>query len=74
MKLLHICLPYNLLGEYRVSGLIKGIGDFNQLSAVDTIIITAPTPLNDHREPYMCFIKIAFEIIAKCLKMVPLVV
>lgn len=48
--------------------------DFTQLSAMDAVIICVPTPLDDHREPELSFVRATAESISQHLRRGQLVV
>ncbi|HET7101392.1 MAG TPA: NAD(P)-binding domain-containing protein, partial [Terriglobia bacterium] len=48
--------------------------DFSQLSAMDAVIICVPTPLDDHREPDLSYIRATAESIGSNLRRGQLVV
>ena len=48
--------------------------DFSQLGAMDAVIICVPTPLDDHREPDLSFIRATAESISRHLRRGQLVV
>jgi UDP-N-acetyl-D-glucosamine dehydrogenase len=52
----------------------KATDDFTRLAECDAIIVCVPTPLGNHREPDLKFIRITAEAIAKHLKRGQLVV
>ena len=62
------------VAQYVDGGLLEVSGDFNCLRQVDNIIITVPTPLNDHRDPDLSFVRNTTETIAKYLRKEQLVV
>ena len=55
------------VAQYVDGGLLEVSGDFGCLRQVDNIIITVPTPLNDHRDPDLSFVRNTTETIAKYL-------
>ena len=50
------------------SGNFEATSDFSRLPEVDAIIICVPTPLNEHREPEMKYIKGTAETISRYLR------
>ncbi len=56
------------------SGKLKATSDFSQLQEADTIIICVPTPLTEHREPDMSYVKNTVKVVAKYLRKGQLVV
>lgn len=56
------------------SGYLRATSDFTRLKEVDAIIICVPTPLTEHREPDMSFVKNTSETISKYLRKGQLVV
>jgi UDP-N-acetyl-D-glucosamine dehydrogenase len=48
--------------------------NFKRLVDIDNIVITVPTPLNDHREPDLTFVKQTTEVISQYLRPGQLVV
>ncbi len=52
----------------------KATDDFSRLSECDAIIVCVPTPLGDHREPDLKYIRITAEVIAKHLRRGQLIV
>ena len=50
------------------TGLFKPTNDFSLLSKVDNIIITVPTPLNQHREPDLQYVEETAKIIANKMR------
>ncbi len=56
------------------SGKLKATSDFSRLPEVDAIIICVPTPLTEHREPDMSYVKNTAEVIAEYLRKGQLVV
>lgn len=53
---------------------LEATADFKRLTEADNIIITVPTPLNEHREPDLSFVKTTATTIAKYLQKDQLVV
>ena len=68
-----IYLPMILAGYVR-AGVFIPTSDFNRLQEVDNIIITVPTPLNEHREPDLGFVENTSRVIAANLQKGQLVV
>lgn len=60
--------------EFLKKGLFSATTDFNRLSEVDSIVIAVPTPLNDHREPDISFVKNSAEVVSDNLKKGQLIV
>ena len=56
------------------SGRFRPTSDFSHLAEMDVILICVPTPLDDHREPDLSFVKNTAETIAKNLRPGQLVV
>lgn len=56
------------------SGYLKSTSDFSKLSEADAILICVPTPLTEHREPDLSFVKNTAKTIAKYLRKGQLVV
>ena len=56
------------------SGKLKATSDFSRLPEVDAIIICVPTPLTEHREPDMSYVKNTAEVVAEYLRKGQLVV
>ena len=50
------------------SGMLRATGDFCEISQADFIAICVPTPLDDHQQPDISFVKSSAESIAKQLK------
>jgi len=67
-------IPGDRFLEYKDKGLFEATSDFSRLSEADNIIITVPTPLDEHREPDLSYVKATAEEIAKHLKKGQLVV
>ncbi len=55
-------------------GKLKATSDFSRLPEVDAIIICVPTPLTEHREPDMSYVKNTAKVIAEYLRKGQLVV
>ncbi|HEV8432969.1 MAG TPA: nucleotide sugar dehydrogenase [Thermoanaerobaculia bacterium] len=67
------------IGEERIRRAFQGsravaTTDFGRLSECDAVIICVPTPLGDHREPDLKYIRITAEEVAKVLRQGQLVV
>lgn len=58
-------IPAEILKKYRENGVFEVTSNFAQLGSVENIIITVPTPLNEHREPNLDFVKNTAETLAK---------
>lgn len=56
------------------SGKLKATSDFSRLPEVDAIIICVPTPLTEHREPDMSYVKNTTKVVAEYLRKGQLVV
>ncbi len=56
------------------SGKLKATSDFSRLPEVDAIIICVPTPLTEHREPDMSYVKNTAKTVAEYLRKEQLVV
>jgi UDP-N-acetyl-D-glucosamine dehydrogenase len=67
-------IPAEIIYNYLNDGLFEATGDFSRLGEVDNIIITVPTPLNEHREPELKYVRNTAMVIAQCLKKGQLVV
>ena len=67
-------IPGRVLSEYSEKGLLNVTADFSRLKEADNIIITVPTPLNEHREPDLSFVEKTAETIATNLRKGQLVV
>lgn len=67
-------LPPDDLAGYVRAGVFIPTSDFNRLQEVDNIIITVPTPLNEHREPDLGFVENTSRVIAANLQKGQLVV
>ncbi len=50
------------------SGKFEATSDFSRLPETDAIVICVPTPLNEHREPDISYIKSTAETVAKYLR------
>ncbi len=67
-------IPGGALVKYTKTGLFEATSDFSRLKEADNIIITVPTPLNEHREPDLSFVENTARVIAKHLQKGQLVV
>lgn len=67
-------LPADDLAGYVKTGVFTPTSDFNRLQEVNNIIITVPTPLNEHREPDLGFVENTSRTIAANLHKGQLVV
>lgn len=67
-------IPNRLIQQYLESGLFEVTSDFSRLKEVSNLIVTVPTPLNEHREPDLSFVEKTTETIAKYLQLDQLVV
>lgn len=67
-------IPADDIAGYVKSGVLKPTSDFKRLREVDNIIITVPTPLNEHREPDLGFVESTARNIAENLQKGQLVV
>ena len=67
-------IPKEIIYNYLNDGLFEATGDFSRLSDVDNIIITVPTPLNEHREPELEYVRSTATVIAQYLKKGQLIV
>lgn len=63
-----------IIDEHLKSGLFEATTDFTKLTEVENIIMAVPTPLGNHREPDLTFVKKTAETIFKHLKKGQLVV
>ena len=66
-----IAISVTTPGTYRSfikSRALTPTADFNRFREVDNIIITVPTPLNEHREPDLSFVEYTAEVIAQNLQ------
>ena len=61
-------IPSEELQKYINEGLFTATADFKSLDKADNIIITVPTPLDDHREPDLSFVESTAKIIAEHLR------
>jgi len=55
-------------------GLFEATTDFRRIEETDNIIITVPTPLDDHRQPDLSYVKNTAETVAKHLQKGQLIV
>ena len=62
------------LAELRKNNRLSATADFSKLSSADVIIICVPTPLTQHREPDLSYIKETAHSISQCLRQGQLVV
>ena len=62
------------LAELRKNNRLSATADFRKLSSADVIIICVPTPLTQHREPDLSYIKETAHSISQCLRQGQLVV
>ena len=67
-------IPAEQINGYIDSGMLKATTDFQLLQEVNNIIITVPTPLDDHREPDLSFVRATVEVIAGHLQKDQLIV
>ena len=67
-------IPSQDIAELVEANLLKATSDFSLLEAVDSIIITVPTPLNRHREPDLSYVENTAATIAAHLQPGQLVV
>ena len=63
-----------VLANHKEKGLYEATCDFSRLKEVSNIIITVPTPLDDHREPDLSYVENTAATIAKHLQKGQLVV
>lgn len=56
------------------SGLLRATVEFDELSAVDAILICVPTPLTKHKEPDLTYVESTARVVAKHLRTGQLVV
>jgi UDP-N-acetyl-D-glucosamine dehydrogenase len=61
-------IPSAIIAKYSENGSLKASSDFSELKNADTVIITVPTPLNDHREPDLGYVISTVEMIAGFLR------
>ena len=57
-----------------LGGVAGWTGDFSQLAAMDVIVICVPTPLTEHRDPDLSYVRATAEEIARHLSSATLVV
>jgi UDP-N-acetyl-D-glucosamine dehydrogenase len=67
-------IPSDQINSLITSNSFEPTGDFKRLTDVGNIIITVPTPLNDHREPDLTFVIQTTKVISKYLRPGQLVV
>lgn len=67
-------IPAGEIAAARNRGHFKATTDFSQLREMDAIIICVPTPLDDHREPDLSYVRNTTESIANHLRPRQLVV
>jgi len=67
-------IPDELIAKQHNKGLFTATGDMSLLKDMKNIIIAVPTPLNDHREPDLSFVRNTSEVIAKYLNQGQLIV
>lgn len=67
-------IPSKHLKDCIEKGSLNATTDFYRLADMDQIIITVPTPLNDHREPDLSFIINTAEVISQYLRQGQLIV
>ncbi len=67
-------IPREVVSKFIENSLFEVTGDFSRLKEVDNIIITVPTPLNEHREPDLSFVENTTHTVAKYLDQGKLVV
>ena len=60
--------------EDDLGGVAGWTGDFSQLAAMDVIVICVPTPLTEHRDPDLSYVRATAEEIARHLSPATLVV
>jgi len=60
-------IPDSKIKQYLDEGTLKVSNDFSRLAEVENIIITVPTPLDEHREPDLSFVKRTVETISDYL-------
>lgn len=61
-------IPGDVIAGYRADSLFQATTDFTRLSEADNILITVPTPLDDHREPDLSFVRDTAKTIAGHLR------
>lgn len=67
-------IPDETVFNYLNAGLFEASNDFSRLGDVDNIIITVPTPLNEHREPELKYVRNTAAVISQYLKKGQLIV
>ena len=67
-------IPAENFTGYLEQGAMEVTADFSLLKEADNILITVPTPLDDHREPDLSFVESTAETIAEYLRPGQLVV
>jgi len=67
-------IPGETIDQHVKRGNLAATSDFSRLSEVNEIIITVPTPLNEHREPDLSFVENTGKEIARFLKKSQLIV
>lgn len=67
-------IPGEVVAGYVEGGLFTTTSDFSRLSEANHILITVPTPLNEHREPDLSFVERTAETIAQYLRQGQLIV
>jgi len=67
-------IPGAIIEKYAKAGLFDATADFSRLAEVDNILITVPTPLNQHREPDLGFVENTARTIARHLRWGQLIV
>ncbi len=67
-------IPGSVVAGYSEDGLFEASSDFSRLKEADNILITVPTPLNEHREPDLSYVRSTAETIARYLQPGQLVV
>ncbi|NNL22136.1 MAG: nucleotide sugar dehydrogenase [Ignavibacteriaceae bacterium] len=67
-------IPAKKISSAVKSGYLSATSNFSRLKEVDAIIICVPTPLTEHREPDMSYVKNTAKVIAEYLKRGQLVV
>ena len=60
-------IPGAIIERYAKAGLFAATADFSRLAEADNILITVPTPLNQHREPDLSFVESTARTIARHL-------
>ncbi len=67
-------IPGEIIERYAKAGLFGATADFSRLGEADNILITVPTPLNQHREPDLSFVEGTARTIARHLRQRQLIV